>query len=431
VNGRDRDVECVVLGLRGDLRQSERPMARGLRLCLSMSSSNPLAERILVLAPTGDDAELIRGILEERRLKVGVVDDLRSLARELLTGAGVALIASEVFDDAEGTAMLREVLDAQEAWSELPILIFGGSVENAASVATELLGSRAQILLMERPLGIGTFVTAADAALRGRRRQYEVKRLLDQLAQSATEIARAHEEATRAKDEFLATLGHELRSPLTAVRGWIELLKADDLSAEDRAMALTMIESSTKVQAHIVEDLMDVSRIIAGKVMIEPAVVPLAPIVLNIVATFRATAAEHGIALTVDVPEEPLFVLADAIRLQQVGWNLLSNAIKFTPSGGMVHVAVAREEDAVTLRIRDSGEGLSAELLPHVFERYRQAEGGATRPQGGLGLGLAIVHHLVERHGGTIKAFSEGVGRGAEFVVSLPLVDPSSIRTDR
>lgn len=406
-------------------------MARGLRLCLSMSSSNPLAERILVLAPTGDDAELIRGILEERRLKVGVVDDLRSLARELLTGAGVALIASEVFDDAEGTAMLREVLDAQEAWSELPILIFGGSVENAASVATELLGSRAQILLMERPLGIGTFVTAADAALRGRRRQYEVKRLLDQLAQSATEIARAHEEATRAKDEFLATLGHELRSPLTAVRGWIELLKADDLSAEDRAMALTMIESSTKVQAHIVEDLMDVSRIIAGKVMIEPAVVPLAPIVLNIVATFRATAAEHGIALTVDVPEEPLFVLADAIRLQQVGWNLLSNAIKFTPSGGMVHVAVAREEDAVTLRIRDSGEGLSAELLPHVFERYRQAEGGATRPQGGLGLGLAIVHHLVERHGGTIKAFSEGVGRGAEFVVSLPLVDPSSIRTDR
>ncbi|HEY0139442.1 MAG TPA: HAMP domain-containing sensor histidine kinase [Thermoanaerobaculia bacterium] len=396
-----------------------------------MSSSNPLAERILVLAPTGDDAELIRGILEERRLKVGVVDDLRSLARELLTGAGVALIASEVFDDAEGTAMLREVLDAQEAWSELPILIFGGSVENAASVATELLGSRAQILLMERPLGIGTFVTAADAALRGRRRQYEVKRLLDQLAQSATEIARAHEEATRAKDEFLATLGHELRSPLTAVRGWIELLKADDLSAEDRAMALTMIESSTKVQAHIVEDLMDVSRIIAGKVMIEPAVVPLAPIVLNIVATFRATAAEHGIALTVDVPEEPLFVLADAIRLQQVGWNLLSNAIKFTPSGGMVHVAVAREEDAVTLRIRDSGEGLSAELLPHVFERYRQAEGGATRPQGGLGLGLAIVHHLVERHGGTIKAFSEGVGRGAEFVVSLPLVDPSSIRTDR
>ncbi|HEX8251734.1 MAG TPA: HAMP domain-containing sensor histidine kinase [Thermoanaerobaculia bacterium] len=381
------------------------------------------ADRILVLAPTGDDAMLVTGILHDRALESVIVNDIDALAREVEKGAGVALIASEALDDSESVAALREVLDAQQAWSELPILLFAGDVENAASAATELLGSRAQLVLLERPLGIAAFVTATDAALRSRCRQYEVKRLLDQLAESAVEIARVHEAATRAKDDFLATLGHELRSPMTAIRGWIEMLKMGDLPEEDRTMALTMIESSTKVQAHIVEDLMDVSKIIAGKVMIAPEEVTLAPLVQNIAATFRAAAAEQGITLTVDVPAEPLRALVDEIRLQQVGWNLISNAIKFTPKGGSVHVSLTREENHAAIRVRDTGEGMSADFLPHVFERYRQAEGGTKRPHAGLGLGLAIVRHLVENHGGAIDAFSEGEGKGAEFVVWLPLLD--------
>ncbi|HYO79106.1 MAG TPA: HAMP domain-containing sensor histidine kinase [Thermoanaerobaculia bacterium] len=376
-----------------------------------------------MLAPTGDDAALIAGILQERALEALIVPDLATLAREIATGAGVALIASEALDGGESVTALRKVLDAQQAWSELPILLFGGGIENAASVATELLGSRAQLVLLERPLGIAAFVTATDAALRSRCRQYEVKRLLDQLAESAVEIARVHEAATRAKDDFLATLGHELRSPMTAIRGWIEMLKMDDLSEEDRTMALTMIESSTKVQAHIVEDLMDVSKIIAGKVMIAPEEMTLAPLVQNIAATFRAAAAEQDITLTVDIPAEPLRALVDEIRLQQVGWNLISNAIKFTPKGGSVHVSLTREENHAAIRVRDTGEGMSAEFLPHVFERYRQAEGGTKRPHAGLGLGLAIVRHLVESHGGAIDAFSDGAGKGAEFVVWLPLLD--------
>lgn len=366
---------------------------------------------------------LVTGILHDRALESVIVNDIDALAREVEKGAGVALIASEALDDSESVAALREVLDAQQAWSELPILLFAGDVENAASAATELLGSRAQLVLLERPLGIAAFVTATDAALRSRCRQYEVKRLLDQLAESAVEIARVHEAATRAKDDFLATLGHELRSPMTAIRGWIEMLKMGDLPEEDRTMALTMIESSTKVQAHIVEDLMDVSKIIAGKVMIAPEEVTLAPLVQNIAATFRAAAAEQGITLTVDVPAEPLRALVDEIRLQQVGWNLISNAIKFTPKGGSVHVSLTREENHAAIRVRDTGEGMSADFLPHVFERYRQAEGGTKRPHAGLGLGLAIVRHLVENHGGAIDAFSEGEGKGAEFVVWLPLLD--------
>lgn len=380
-----------------------------------------LAERVLVLAPTADDGPLIARLLEDGGYAVHLVDGLAALAREMEAGAGVAVLASEAFEDAEGVAVLREVLDRQASWSEFPLLILGGSAEGSSFPLTGLLGASAQLVLLERPLGIATFTSATEAALRSRRRQYQVERLLDELAASAVEIARAAEEATRAKDDFLATLGHELRSPMTAIRGWIEMLKTGDLGPEDAAMALSMIESSTKVQAHIVEDLMDVSKIIAGKIMIAPAVVALAPLVENVVATFRPAAGQQGIDLTIDVPSEPLYACADDSRFQQIGWNLVSNAIKFTPPGRSVHVSLAREGEVAVLRVRDTGEGISGELLPHVFERYRQAEGGTAKAQGGLGLGLAIVRHLVESHGGSIEAFSEGRGKGAEFVVTLPV----------
>jgi signal transduction histidine kinase len=195
------------------------------------------------------------------------------------------------------------------------------------------------------------------------------------------------------------------------------------LGAEDAATALSMIDSSTKVQARIVEDLMDVSRIIAGKVMIEPARVELAPVIQNVVATFQAAAVLEGINLTADVTTEPLFVWADETRLRQIGWNLISNAIKFTPRGGAVHVALARESDAAVFRVRDTGQGIAPDMLAHVFERYRQEEGNAKKSHQGLGLGLAIVRHLVESHGGTIQVFSEGKGKGAELAVTLPLLD--------
>lgn len=378
-------------------------------------------ERFLVLAPTGDDAALINRVLQERGLAVFVVQDLPSLAREIEAGAGVILIASEALETIESAAVLRDALDRQEPWSEIPILLFGGNVEDASSGATELLGSRGQIILLERPLGIATFVTAAEAALRSRRRQYEVRRLLAELAESAVEIVRANEEVTRAKDDFLATLGHELRSPMTAIRGWIELLKEPDLDPAEAAMALTMIESSTKVQAHIIEDLMDVSKIIAGKVMIEPAAVELVPLVTNIVTTFRPAAFEHGIELQLELPPEPLTGWVDDTRLQQVGWNLISNAIKFTPTGGTVCVALQRRGEFARMIVRDTGDGIAPDLLPHIFERYRQADGSSKKARAGLGLGLAIVRHLVESHGGTIEAFSDGPGQGAEFVVTLPL----------
>lgn len=394
----------------------ERPDRRG--------SARVISERILVRAPSGDDAALIAEVLGGEGCEVVPVHDLPSLTRELEGGAGVLLIATEALNESDCCTTLRQILDQQEAWSELPVVLLGGGDPDEVPRASQLLGDRAQLLILERPLGISTLVSAIESALRSRRRQYEVKRLLDELASSALSIARAHQEANSAKDEFLATLAHELRSPMTAIRGWIQMLKLGELSPAEAMDALTMIETSAKVQAHIIEDLMDVSRIVAGKIMIEPAVIPLAPVVADVVATFRPGATIKGIHVTVATAPEPMFVYADESRLHQIGWNLLSNAIKFTPRGGSVHVTLTHEPPNAVLRIRDTGEGISPDLLPHVFERYRQEEGSGGKVHQGLGLGLAIVRHLVESHGGTITALSEGRGKGAEFVVTLPLREP-------
>lgn len=387
------------------------------------TTARALSERILVRAPTGDDAAVIEQILAERGFVVVAVDDASALAAAWHDGAGMLVIASEALNERDCCASLRELLDTQEPWSEIPVILLGTGGEQDDWQAKQILGDHAQILILQRPLGIATFISAAEAALRSRRRQYEVKRLLDELAESAVQIARVHELADRAKDEFLATLAHELRSPMTAIRGWVAMLKMPDVNSAEATEALAMIESSTEVQAHIIEDLMDVSRIIAGKAMIEKKVVELGPIVKDVVATFRAVSEQEGIALTAEIPAERFLVFADPIRLRQIGWNVLSNAIKFTPPGGSVNVKLSLSDGSAQIRIRDTGRGISSDLLPHVFERYRQETSTSKTPQRGLGLGLAIVRHLVEGHGGTIEAFSEGRDRGSEFVITLPLAE--------
>lgn len=382
-----------------------------------------MSERVLVRAPTGEDASLIVEILGKHGFEVVQKDDLAGLRREWNKGLGALLIASEALNDGEYCRRLRQLLDDQEPWSEMPVVILGGSTEDEALRVGQLVGKSAQLLILERPLGVATLVSAIEGALRTRRRQYHVKELLDELAASAAAVARAHEEADRAKDEFMATLAHELRSPMTAIRGWIQMLKTGDLDPAEATDALSMIEASTKVQARIIEDLMDVSRILAGKVMIEPAAIELAPVVEHAVATFLPGAAQKGIHFSAAIPQEPILVFADVSRLQQVCWNLISNAIKFTPRDGAVEVTLAREGGNAVIRVRDTGQGISPELLPHLFERYHQEEGVGGKAHVGLGLGLAIARHLVESHGGTIQALSEGAGKGSEFVMSLPLRD--------
>ncbi len=238
------------------------------------------------------------------------------------------------------------------------------------------------------------------------------------LASMADELAAAN----RAKDEFLAVLSHELRTPLTPILGWSFLLREGRLDAAATQRALETIEHSAKLQAGIVEDLLDVSRAIAGKLRLNARPIPLGPVIDAAVDSVRAAAEAKGIVLDARLVPEVGFVSGDPERLQQVTWNLLSNAIKFTPRGGRVEIRLARVGEHLELTVSDSGRGIKPALLPRLFERFWQADSSSTRAEGGLGLGLAVVRHLVELHGGTVRAASDGEGLGATFTVTLPLL---------
>jgi hypothetical protein len=230
------------------------------------------------------------------------------------------------------------------------------------------------------------------------------------------------EAANRIKDEFLATLSHELRTPLTAMLGWTRLLRTGNLDEPTSAHALETVERNARAQAQLIEDLLDVSRIISGNLMLEVKPVELVPVINAAVEAMRPAAQAKAIDLRAELDPRVGPVSGDPARLQQVVWNLVANAVKFTPQDGRVDIELARADSHLQLSVRDTGEGIKAEFLPYVFDRFRQADGSTTRVHGGLGLGLAIVRHLVELHGGTVKAESDGAGKGASFTVRLPLL---------
>src|SRR5437588_2569637 len=230
----------------------------------------------------------------------------------------------------------------------------------------------------------------------------------------------AAEESNRLKDEFLATLSHELRTPLTAILGWSSMLRDARLDEKTRATALEIIERNARTQQQIIDDILDVSRIITGQLRFEAEPTDVRRVVEAAVDTVRPTAAAKSIALRTEFEPGVGPVMGEPRRLQQVVWNLLLNAVKFTPIGGEVRVRVSREKAHVCLTVSDTGLGISRDFLPHVFDRFRQGDQSTTRVHGGLGLGLAIVRHLVELHGGTVRAESDGEGHGAAFTVELP-----------
>ncbi|HYE21482.1 MAG TPA: GAF domain-containing protein [Tepidisphaeraceae bacterium] len=231
------------------------------------------------------------------------------------------------------------------------------------------------------------------------------------------------ERASRMKDEFLATLSHELRTPLNAILGWAQILRAGDgtTTADDLSQGLEVIERNARAQTRIIEDLLDMSRIISGKVRLDVQRVDLAPVVRAAVETVQPAADARGIRVQAVLDPAARPVSGDPERLQQVFWNLLSNAIKFTPRGGRVQVLLERVNSHLEVSVTDTGEGIRPEFLPYVFDRFRQADATTTRRHGGLGLGLAIVKQLVELHGGSVRAKSAGPGAGATFIVALPL----------
>jgi PAS domain S-box-containing protein len=271
---------------------------------------------------------------------------------------------------------------------------------------------------------IGASKIARDVTER-KRAEEERKQLLE----AEQKARRDAEAASRAKDDFLATVSHELRTPLSPILTWTRILKTGGLDADKARRALDSIERSARTQAQLVEDLLDISRIISGKLRLDVRPVRLATVIDAAIEVIRPAADAKGVELQVILDRDVGPVSGDAERLQQVVWNLLSNAVKFTPKDGRVTVLLERDNEDLRVTVRDTGTGIRPEFLPHVFERFRQADIGPTRAHGGLGLGLAIVRHMVEAHGGTVEVESEGEGRGTAFSVRLPLLRPRAPET--
>jgi PAS domain S-box-containing protein len=274
-----------------------------------------------------------------------------------------------------------------------------------------------------RVIGAMTLVSAESQ----RRYTEEDLHLAEDLARRASVaidnsmLYRSAEEANRAKDEFLAVVSHELRTPLNAISGWVHMLREGGLSAEKSRHAIETIERNARAQNQLIEDLLDVSRIVSGKLRLDVETVDLALVIERAVETVRPAAAVKNITIREMLDPKATPVFGDPDRLQQIVWNLLSNAVKFSSKDREVRVILRKLESSVEIIVKDQGAGIDPAFLPHVFERFRQADGSTTRTKGGLGLGLAIVRNLVELHGGSVRAESDGLGQGAAFCVSLPI----------
>ena len=291
---------------------------------------------------------------------------------------------------------------------EIPVRTDGGTTEPMPQ------SCRVAPLLSNGDI-VGTITVIHDVTDRVRS-EAEMRRQIAISEQARTTA----EEALRQKDEFLATLSHEIRTPLNAVIGWVRILRSRPVDAAMLENALRVIERNATAQSRLIEDMLDMARIVSGKLRLEMAPVDLVAATAAAIDVLTPAAAAKGVTIKASLSPRPRAIIADADRVQQIAWNLLSNAVKFTPPDGLVEVEIPDEPGPVRLTVRDNGQGIAPEFLPHVFERFRQANASTSRSEGGLGLGLALVRQLIELHGGRISAESAGLGRGAQFTVTFP-----------
>ena len=373
------------------------------------------AERIVVLAPHGRDAALTVDVLRRGGFDAVAVESAAEMATALRGPVAAAIVAGESLD-AAAIDELGSALAGQPPWSDVPFLIFTApdSAERTDAAALASLAPLGNVVLLDRPIRVVTLRSAVQTALRARRRQYAMRDL----------VARV-EDGIRQRDQFLAMLGHELRNPLGAVITAAEVLSLSNQGAVAApslvARQAGVIRRQGAVLTRLVDDLLDVARVTSGKVPLDRRRIDLADAVRRVVDAGAQRAEHAGVEVRLTIEEEPLRVSADATRLEQIVSNLHTNAVKYTPAGGRVDVTVKAESRDAVITFRDTGVGIDADVLPTIFDLFKQAERTLARAEGGLGIGLTLVRTLVELHGGAVSARSEGLGRGSEFVVRLPL----------
>jgi signal transduction histidine kinase len=368
-------------------------------------------ERVLVWA-LGRDGPLTRAILSEAGFEVTLCGSAEDVCREAGVGAGVVIVAAELLTD-DVAIDLENALRDQPPWSDLPVVIVAGGGD-AERIGRHPFWNLGNVRVLDRPVSVGALVSTVRTALRARRRQYQIRDLLQE-----------REEADRRKDEFLAVLAHELRNPLAPIRNALYVFSLSDGSLP-AALRRTreMMERQVGYMARLIDDLLEVSRISRGKVRLCVERLDLVRLLSTVCDDRRAAVEEAGLTFHVDIPVGSVWVRGDPTRLAQVFGNLLDNAVKYTDPGGVVTVqmSVCHNQGYAETTVRDTGIGIDPDQLSRLFEPFSQAERTLERSKGGLGLGLSLVKGLVDLHGGEVRATSDGPGTGAAFVVKLPLM---------
>ncbi|MBV8520193.1 MAG: response regulator [Acidobacteria bacterium] len=366
----------------------------------------------MILAPTGRDAQLTCEALRTAGLSAEVAQDIGPFCDKIADAAGAAILTEEALT-AHAMECLRAALEKQPPWSDLPLLLFTSRPSAELTMHSfEQLGGRANVTMIERPVRVKTLVSAAQAALRARRRQYEIRDLVGELEQRVDE-----------RDQFLAMLSHELRNPLAAIA-----LAVDSLDGRDVSNEQAILTRQTRHLAKLVDDLLDIARVTTGKIALQTTAVDFADVVEHCVETMRPRAEARRLQLVVQIAQPHTIVRGDAVRLEQVVNNLLSNAIKYTPPEGQIDVTLDVDGGDVVLRVRDNGKGIPPEMLTLIFDMFMQGETTIDRTEGGMGIGLTLVKKLVGLHHGNVRAYSRGRGSGSEFVVRVPVATEEQLR---
>jgi signal transduction histidine kinase len=369
--------------------------------------------KLLIVDDDAVDRRAVRRALQQARVEADIVEC--ATAQEALEAARSGTFDCIFLDYYLPGATGLETLDAiRRLGVRAPVVSLTGHGDE--TLAVEVMKAGAADYLSKTGLTSDRLARSLRYAMALHQSEEERRKLLEREQQARREAQRAN----RAKDEFLATLSHELRTPLNAILGWTSLLAGGQLDPAASRKALAIIERNTRAQAQLIEDLLDISRIVTGKLRLEVKAVSLNGIAVGAIDAVRHAAEAKGVRLETQLGAD-VTIVCDPTRVQQVIWNLLTNAIKFTPSEGRIVVTTATAGERAHVTVADSGSGISAEFLPYVFERFRQEDGAATREHAGLGLGLSIVRHVVELHGGQVTAYSDGEGKGASFVVELPI----------